>query len=56
MAVGKRSNQDRCRKVPLTNDPQSLNPRPPVGKGAGLGSGIGNRVGRLNQPSVFKCV
>ena len=33
----------------LTYDPRSLPPQSPVEKESGLGSGIGNQVGRLNR-------
>ena len=48
-AVGKQSNCNRHCKVLLTNDPRISTTQFPVGKGAGLGSGIGNQVGRLKR-------
>ena len=48
--VGKRLNRNRRREVLLTNDPRKLTTQSPVGKGAGLGSRIEDRFGRLNLP------
>ena len=50
--VGKRSNRNCGREVGLMNDPQSSTPQSPVGKGARMGSGIRNRVGRLRYPLI----
>ena len=46
--MGKRKNRNHCCKVLFKNDPRSSAPQSPSGTGAGLGSGIWNRVGRLN--------
>ena len=51
MGVGKRSNHHWSCKIVLMNDPRSLAPQSPAGKGARLGSVIGNQVGRLNCPT-----
>ena len=49
--LGKQTYNNRCCKVLITNDPRRLDPQPPVGTGAGLGPGIGNRSSRLNYTS-----
>ena len=54
--VGKRSNFYRGHKVLLAYDSRISTPQSPVGKGAGLGSRIRNKVGGLNCISALKCV
>ena len=46
--VGKLLNCNRRCEVLLTDDPRSSDPQSPAVTGAGLGSGIGNWVVRLN--------
>ena len=52
MGVGKPSNRNRCCEVLFKNDLQSSTSQSPAGTGAGLGTGIRNRVGRLNSTSI----
>ena len=46
--LGKRTNYNRRCDVLFMNDTRSSAPQFPARMGAGLGSGIGNWVGRLN--------
>ena len=48
--IGKQSNYNRHCEILVTNDPWSPTTQAPVGKGAGLRSGIRNQIGMLKQP------
>ena len=52
--VGKRSNYNRRCKVLFKNDLQRSAPQSPAGTISGLGSGTGNRVGKLNFTPDYK--
>ena len=47
--LDKHFNRNQSCKILLAYYPRNLTPQSPAGQGAGLGPGIGNRVGTLNH-------